>query len=195
MSIKNKKVVVSDFSSEDDDSSSDESVDLKNKNAILNKKKVKIGDVREVISDHVSGVVVDKIINELEQILILRQKRGIGKTGRPVKEKHYAEERKEVILKMSKILGFEGTSGIVYINEITEKKQKKMFELIDDVKKYFGYARWSFFQKINDDNSWILLVKSLYRSMGYNIKQNIKYKKKKDGECEKIPSMTIIKEN
>ena len=48
-----------------------------------------------------SDVVVDKIIDELEQILILRQKRGIGKTGRPVKEKQYVEERKEVILSPS----------------------------------------------------------------------------------------------
>lgn len=130
----------------------------------------------------VKSVEIDKN-NELE----------IKKTsGRPNKGKVYVKNRQDVLNKISKILEFDGVSGIIFLDSITKEQQQNILDQVDDIKLYFNYASWSYFKKDDDDKTWLCLVKSLFKSMNYNVRQNIDYKKEGD-IIKKISKMTIVK--
>lgn len=115
-------------------------------------------------------------------------------TGRPNKNKVYVQNRQDVLNKISNIIGFDGVSGIIFLDDITKEKQDKIIDQVDDIKQYFNYANWSYFKKDNVGKTYLMLIRSLYKLMGYEMRQYVSVKKEGD-VVKKIGKLSIIKKN
>jgi hypothetical protein len=111
------------------------------------------------------------------------------------KEQKYVEERKGVIIKLNEILGISEENNKFILEEMIKDKerQEKIIDLEVEVKKYFTYHRWVYFNKRNSiENKWKSLMKSIYKAGGYDLI----YKNKtvnNDGVKKMIRECYIIK--
>ena len=90
--------------------------------------------------------------------------------GRPNKD-IYINERLEVVNKLNNILGLNDNNDnfILYELENNEDKQKQIYNLECDVKNYFKYSTWGYFNSKYTKKGYMSLLRSIYKSMGYNI--------------------------
>ena len=91
--------------------------------------------------------------------------------------KKYENERKDVANRLLNILGITSENTIFYVEDIVndDNKKKQILDLVDDVKKYFKYYQWTYFNGKNVQEPYISLIKSILKDT--NIKLSIIYLK------------------
>jgi hypothetical protein len=98
------------------------------------------------------------------------------------KNERYKEEQEGVMRKLNEILGINENNNKFILEEIkkNEEKQRLIIGLEEEVKKYFAYTRWVYFNK-KVDNKWLSLLKSIYKNTDmyviskYKMKDGVKY--------------------
>jgi hypothetical protein len=88
------------------------------------------------------------------------------------KKDKYEKEQQEIVRKLNGILGLDEKNNKFVLEELKqdEEKQKQIIGLEEEVKKYFVYNRWPYFNKNKEiENKWMSLLKSIYKSGGYNM--------------------------
>lgn len=97
-------------------------------------------------------------------------KKIIKRNRRPKNELFY-EEREQVINKINHILGINNDNNILYLYDLQKDndKKEKILALSDDVKKYFKAGDWAFFKKEESKDNYVLLFKSVYKDMGWQL--------------------------
>ena len=79
---------------------------------------------------------------------------------------------------MNQILGINESNNLIYFYDIDNSpdKQKQIYDLADDVKKYFKCGTWAYFTKAGqDERQYLSLIRSIYRNMGYDVTPTIKH--------------------
>ena len=102
-------------------------------------------------------------------------------------------KREEIINKILDILGRKDgeTEIIFFLNKIDEESQNKIYELEQDIKKYYKAGSWTCFTKDESiiKRKWLSMTKYLCKEHNINISS---YRKKmKDEETEKYKDFTI----
>lgn len=83
-------------------------------------------------------------------------------------------DRKQVLNKLLEILNLKNSYDMVYLDELEKdlNKQKQILDLVDDVKKYFSYSNWEFFENKKDiKHPYLSLAKSIVADMGLELRQ------------------------
>jgi hypothetical protein len=95
------------------------------------------------------------------------------KIGRPTKAQLYKKQREEVLHQMCDILDIDidKDGAFFYLDDIDDDMQEKILKLDEDVKRFFIFSNWPFFKKGNDDRSYLSLMKSILKDMGYSAKK------------------------
>lgn len=133
----------------------------------------------------------DKVVKNVD--IELKNDFDVKKTsGRPNKNKVYVQNRQDVLNKISKILGFDGISGIIVLDDVTKEQQENILKQLDDIKLYFNYASWSYFKKDDTEKTYLVLIKTLFKNMGYDVRQFTSVKKE-GNVTKKISKLSIIK--
>ena len=96
------------------------------------------------------------------------------------KKEKYQKEQEEIVKRLNTILGLNEKNNKFILEDLKndQEKQKQILELEEDVKKCFAYNRWAYF-KVGIKNEAISLMRSIYKSSGYDV--NYK-QKQKNGE-------------
>ncbi len=96
------------------------------------------------------------------------------------KKDKYEKEQQEIVRKLNGILGLDEKNNKFVLEELKqdEEKQKQIIGLEEEVKKYFAYNRWAYF-KVGVNNEAISLMRSIYKSSGYDVSYK---QKQKNGE-------------
>lgn len=135
----------------------------------------------------------NNLIDKNNDSKIIKNNTDVKKTyGRPNKNKVYIDNRQDVLNKISKILNFDGVYGIIILDDITKEQQEAILSHVDDIKLYFNYAKWSFFKKDDNVKTYLMLIKSLFKNMGYEVRQ-FSSSKKENNVVKKINKLSIIK--
>jgi hypothetical protein len=115
--------------------------------------------------------------------------------GRPNKD-IYINERLEVVSKLNNILGLNDNNDnfILYELENNEDKQKQIYDLESDIKNSFKYAKWSYFNGKKSQKGYLSILKSIYKSMNYNIFSK-SYKLKQEDKLIHTKKYFILKKN
>jgi hypothetical protein len=104
------------------------------------------------------------------------------------KKEKYGDKQIEVVNRLNEILGINENNNKFILEELKndEDKQGKIIGLEEDIKRYFAYNRWPYFNsKVNKEA--LSLMRSIYKSGGYDIN----YKKKTiNGELKTIYTIT-----
>jgi hypothetical protein len=89
----------------------------------------------------------------------------------------YTKERQDVLDKMLHILGINNDNLMLSLKKLDEdeEKQKKILDLVPDIKKYFICSKWTFFSHKNHDlkRDYLSLIKAIMKEM--NIKMVASY--------------------
>jgi hypothetical protein len=98
----------------------------------------------------------------------------IGEVKKKVrnKDKVYAEQRKELLNKVYTIIGLENNDHF-YSHEITNSEdiQKQIFDLSDDIIKYYATSTWSAFKKTVDvENKALSMIRSILKDNNVKVK-------------------------
>jgi len=101
---------------------------------------------------------------------------------RPTKKELYKKEREEILNKINSILGISKDNNNIYLYDIEndEEKKQKILALSEDVKKYFKAGDWGVFKTELCKNNAILLFKSIYKEINYQILAKNAYIKRND---------------
>lgn len=91
--------------------------------------------------------------------------------NKSTKKELYAKEQEGILNKINKILGISNDNNIIYLYDIEndEEKKKQILDLSDSVKKYFKSGDWGVFKTPQCMNNHMLLCKSIYKAMDYQI--------------------------
>ena len=87
----------------------------------------------------------------------------------------YAQEQKEVLAKLYKIIGITEENKKVFYNEIDEQQQQDILALDVDCKKYFSASSWNYFSKNPKTRRHLSLMKSILKSMKIKTEKILKY--------------------
>jgi hypothetical protein len=102
-------------------------------------------------------------------------------------------KRQEIINTILNILGKKDgeTQIIFFLNKIDEDEelQNKIYELEEDIKKYYKAGSWQCFTKETTKRKWLGMLKYLFKE--HNIDISSYRKKMKDEETEKYKDFTI----
>ena len=102
---------------------------------------------------------------------VVVEKKRVGRPKGAIKD--YKKECNYVILQMNDILGLKkGINEIDcdVLNDENGELYKKILECLPDIRKYFRIQSWSYFKE-NTSQTPTLLLKNLYHSQGYEVKQ------------------------
>jgi hypothetical protein len=115
--------------------------------------------------------------------------------GRPNKD-IYLNERLQVVDKLNIILELDANKDnfILFELENNEDKQKQIYGLENDIKNYFKYSTWGYFNAKYKKKGYMSLLRSIYKNMGYNILHK-SYKIKKENQVIHSKIYYIIKKN
>jgi hypothetical protein len=107
----------------------------------------------------------------------------------PKTVEQYTEERKETAKKMLSILGINEDNKMFSLQKLDEdlEKQKKIMDLIEEIKKYFLYSRWSYFgnKKKEFKRAYLSIIKYLMKDMNIKMYSTFVHKKIDDKiKCE-----------
>lgn len=91
----------------------------------------------------------------------------IDKGGRPKKDSAFANERKDILDKIFKILSISKSGDIFYIDDLDNniEKQIQILELEGDIKKYFSCSKWKCFIGDGVLKKYISMVKYIFKNM------------------------------
>ena len=91
------------------------------------------------------------------------------------KKDKYEKEQQEIVRKLNGILGLDEKNNKFILEELKqdEEKQKQIIGLEEEVKKYFAYHKWTYFNT-GVQNGAVSLMRSIYKNTGYDVN----YKKK-----------------
>jgi hypothetical protein len=83
----------------------------------------------------------------------------------------YYDDQLRVLAKLNTILNITDTNNtfIMYELENNEEQQKQILDLETDIKKYFSYSTWSYFNAKNKKKNYMSLVRSIYKTLGYDL--------------------------
>jgi hypothetical protein len=110
----------------------------------------------------------------------------------------YTTERQELLQKMFNILGITDDNKMFSLKKLDEDedKQTQILALVDDIKKYFICARWTFFSQKNKElkRSYLSLIKAVFRDMEVKMYSTFIHKKIDDViKCETIYILELNK--
>jgi len=124
-----------------------------------------------------NNVLSDEIINKD----ILSEENNKDNKDNKIKPKtkleKYANERKEIIDKLFKIINVQSENGIrfFYIDDITEEKEKEILDLRNDIKRYFIVNGWiSFKNTVKLDKIHMSLIRNILKYEKINYTQSQK---------------------
>jgi len=83
----------------------------------------------------------------------------------------YANERKEIMDKLFKIINIQTENGIkfFYADDITEEKQKEIIEMKDIIKRYFIVSGWMIYKNtVKLDKVHMSLIRNLLKHENIN---------------------------
>lgn len=104
------------------------------------------------------------------------------------KKEKYEKEQMEIVERLNEILGLSETNKFILEDlKMDKEKQGKIIGLEEDVKKYFACRGWACFNK-EVDNKWLSLLRSIYKSSGYELSY-----KQKTKAGEKFTEYIVIK--
>lgn len=93
------------------------------------------------------------------------------------KQQLFKKERLVVVEKLNKILKIQGNKGFFCFDDLDENNKKEIVELEEDVRKFFVYASWGYFNdSTKGDKAVLSLIKSIYKSVGYNVELCVNHK-------------------
>lgn len=98
-------------------------------------------------------------------------KKEIKQRIKPTKKEFYKKERQDILDKINNIIGINSNNNYIYLYDIENdnKKKESILALSDDVKKYFKMGNWAFYKDVECQNNHVLLCKSIYKDMDYQI--------------------------
>ncbi len=102
------------------------------------------------------------------------------KKVRKTKPEKFQQERENVLLKLNKIIGIDEENNKFNLEQLKKNTEihNQIKELEEEVKRYFVYNRWTYFNR-ELENDWLCLMKNIYKDMGYELA----YRQRcKDGE-------------
>ena len=104
--------------------------------------------------------------------------------NRSTKKDLFKKEQEEILNKINTILGISKDNNTIYLYDIEndENKKAQILALSDDVQKYFKYSKWGFYSKEECKGNHVLLCKSIYKNMGYQIISKNAYIKRNDNK-------------
>ena len=90
---------------------------------------------------------------------------------RSTKKDLYKKEQEEILNKINTIFGISKENNTIYLYDIEndESKKEQILALSDDVRKYFKTSNWAFYKDEECKGNHVLLCKSIYKDMGYQI--------------------------
>jgi hypothetical protein len=93
------------------------------------------------------------------------------------KKEKFEKEQLEIVARLNSILGLNEKNNKFILEELKgdEEKQKQIIGLEEDVKKYFACRGWAYFNK-DVDTKWLSLMRSIYKSTGYEVNYKLKQK-------------------
>ncbi len=93
------------------------------------------------------------------------------KRNRRPKHELFEKEREEIITKINEILGINNDNNILYLYDLQNDmdKKEKILALVNDIQKYFSASDWGFFKKESSRENYILLCKSVYKDMNWQV--------------------------
>ncbi len=108
----------------------------------------------------------------------------------------YYDDQLRVLDKLNNILNVTSTNNtfIMYELENNIEKQKNILDLETDIKKYFSYSTWSYFNAKNKKKNYMSLIRSIYKNMGFDLFHK-SYKIKNDDNIIHSQIYYIIKKN
>ncbi len=91
--------------------------------------------------------------------------------NRSTKKDLYKKEQEDILNKINTILGISKDNNTIYLYDIENDDDKKnqILALSDDIQKYFKAGNWSFYRDEECKGNHVLLCKSIYKDMGYQI--------------------------
>ncbi len=106
------------------------------------------------------------------------------KKNRSTKKDLYKKEQEEILNKINTILGISKDNNTIYLYDIENDNNKKeqILGLSDDVKKYFKTSNWAFYKDDECKGNHVLLCKSIYKDMGYQILSKNAHIKRNDNK-------------
>jgi len=123
-------------------------------------------------------------------------RKGIQCEGRTPKNIKYPTERKIVLDKMIEILElnrYNNFSFFISDLEEDEVKTKQIYDLMDDIKKYFSYGRWPYFNKsIPVAYPCTSIAKSIFKEMGITL-NSISLRDNVANKIDKLGFRVILK--
>ena len=102
--------------------------------------------------------------------------------NRSTKKDLYKKEQEDILNKINTILGISKDNNTIYLYDIENDDDKKnqILALSDNVKKYFKTSNWAFYKDEECKGNHVLLCKSIYKDMGYQIISKNAYIKRND---------------
>ena len=102
--------------------------------------------------------------------------------NRSTKKDLYKKEQEEILNKINTILGINKDNNTIYLYDIEndEDKKKEILALSGDVHKYFKTGSWGFYTKDECKDNHVLLCKSIYKELGYQVLSKNAYIKRND---------------
>ena len=102
--------------------------------------------------------------------------------NRSTKKDLYKKEQEEILNKINTILGISKNNNTIYLYDIEndENKKEQILALSDNVKKYFKTSNWAFYKDEECKGNHVLLCKSIYKDMSYQIISKNAYIKRND---------------
>ncbi len=91
--------------------------------------------------------------------------------NKPTKQEFFEKEQNEILKKINNILGISKDNNKIYLYDIENDKDKreKILALSPEVRKAFKCGSWGFFREELCKDNHVLLCKSIYKAMGYQI--------------------------
>lgn len=102
--------------------------------------------------------------NVADNLMIHKKVKAEVKKVRKVipKSEKYIDEQKQIKKNIDKILNISDSNNKFYVCDIDEKMQKKIEDMLDDIKKYYPCSTCRWFQK-GVDRLYLALVKYVYK--------------------------------
>jgi hypothetical protein len=111
--------------------------------------------------------------DELQNTSSMNNEKVIRKRNRPDKKTKYANERKELIEKLNKLIGIDETKNSVYLYEMENNSNLKpeIEKLLPDIKKYYKYGNWGYFSNSESKghDNHIALIRAIYNDSGFDV--------------------------
>jgi hypothetical protein len=89
----------------------------------------------------------------------------------PKKVDNYDEQRMKILMDIFNIIGITQDNNTFSLHKMDNDidKQNKIFELEEDIKKYFICGNWSCFKKRDLERRWLSFIKYISKNVGYDI--------------------------